>query len=394
MGTRSKATIFGCVVACSIALFSSHSYGEIKIGMGSVFSGPSATYGLLPKIAMEMAIEEINAKGGIKGEKVVLLTRDDGMDTTKAALQTEELLHKEKVNVYFPSPITGSAKATISVCAKAGIPALLGAQSSDITCPNTCVGEKPECCDPVVFRFGELASQSADSMIKLARDKLKGKRIALMHDNLGYGLEWKEDLTKAAAKNKVNLVASEMFPMMELDFTAALSRVKQANPDVIIVATLAAPAARIYNTMQKLGMKQAILLPGAVMELDFRKMANNMGEGAYIVTQQNTSSDTKDPEFAEFSRKWTKRASKFGFTDVFTVNEMEIQYYDAVKFLALVMEKDGKKPKDICEGLENFGPYKGVSGITYVFSKDKHNALSHLPVHLFRFHRGKMFLTD
>jgi branched-chain amino acid transport system substrate-binding protein len=394
MGARFKATIFGFAVVCSIAVLSSHSYAEIKIGMGSVFSGPSAGYGLVPKTAMEMAIEEINAKGGIKGEKVVLLTRDDGMDTTKAVLQAEELLHKEKVDVYFPSPITGSAKTTISVCVKAGIPALLGCQSSDITCPSTCVGKKPECCDPLVFRFGQLVSQLADSMVKSARDKLKGKRIALMHDNLGYGLEWKEDLTKAAAKNNVNFVASEMFPIMELDFTAVLSRVKQANADVIIVATLAVPAARIYNAMQKLGMKQAILLPGAVMELDFRKMANNMGEGAYIVSQQNTSSDTKDPKLAEFSRKWTKRASKLGYTDVLTASEMEIQYYDTMKFLALVMEKNGKKPKDICQGLENFGPYKGVSGITYVFSKDKHNALSHLPVYLFRFHQGKMLPVD
>lgn len=75
---------------------------EIKVGMGNILSGPFAGWGLDAKAGLEMAIEEINAGGGLLGEKVVLIARDDGLDTTKAALQAEELIYKENVLAYFP----------------------------------------------------------------------------------------------------------------------------------------------------------------------------------------------------------------------------------------------------------------------------------------------------
>jgi branched-chain amino acid transport system substrate-binding protein len=389
-----KGKIIVFAVACFVLLLAGIAKAEIKVGLGNVMSGPFAAWGLDAKAGMDMAIEEINAQGGINGEKVVLLARDDALDTTKAALQAEELIYKEKVVAYFPSTITGSAKATGPVCIKAGVPALLGAQQSDVTCPLTGVGDKPELCSPWVFRFGATVSQQADGLVKIARDRLKGKRIALMHDNIGYGLEWKEDLTKAAANNKVQFVASEMFPLMELDHTPSLTRVINANADVIVVGTLGAPAARIYNTMRKLGMKQPLLLCEAAIELAFRTTAVDMGEGAYITSPQNSSSVPKDPKFAEFTRSWSAKYKNIGYTDVLTTIPTAFQYYDAMHYLALVIKQHGKDPKKIRDGMETLGPYKGISGVTYIFSKDNHNASSHLPSQLFRFQKGKVMPVE
>ena len=125
---KRKKIIMLILFAVFLLVGTSTANAEIKIGMGSILTGPFAAWGLGPKSTMEMAIEEINAAGGIDGEKVLLITRDDGLDTTKAALQAEELVFKEKIDVYFPSSITGSAKATIPVCTKAGIPAIIAAQ--------------------------------------------------------------------------------------------------------------------------------------------------------------------------------------------------------------------------------------------------------------------------
>ena len=386
-----KAFVF--VAWCSILFLAPNVNAEIKIGIGGVMSGPFAAWGLDAKDGLEMAIEEINAKGGINGEEVVLLARDDGLDTTKAALQAEELIYREKVVAYFPSTITGSAKATCPVCVKARVPAILGAQQSDITCPWQCVGEKEGCCNPWVFRMGGTVSQQADAMVKMARDKLKGKRIALMHDNIGYGLEWKEDLTKAAAANNIQFVASEMFPLMEIDYTAALTRVKKADADAIVVGTLGAPAARIYNTMEKLGMTQPLLLCEAATELAFRTTAENMGDGAYIAMTQNSPYDNPSPEFTEFARKWSERYSNQGYSDVLLTHPHGFQYYDAMKYLALVIEKYGKDPKKIRDGMELIGAYKGISGIEYLITKDKHCALSHVPIRMWRFQDGKMLLV-
>ncbi len=385
-----KGKIIVLVAACCILLLAGNANAQIKVGMGNVLSGPFAAWGLDAKAGLEMAIEEINAKGGINGEKIVLLARDDALDTTKAALQAEELIYKEKVVAYFPSTITGSAKVTVAVCDKAQTPAILGAQQSDITCPLAGVGSNPGQCSQWVFRMIGTVSQQADALVKIARDRLKGKKVALMHDNIGYGLEWKADLTKAAANNQVQFAASEMFPLMELDHTAALTRVKNSGADAIVVGTLGAPAGRIYNTMKKLGMTQPLLLCEAAVELAFRTTAADMGDGAYITSTQNSSSDTTDPKFAEFSRKWSAKYANLGYNDVLTTQICGFGYYDAMHLLAQVISQNGKDRSKIRQGIEDTGSFKGISGATYIFGKDKHNGSSHLPWMLFRFQKGKI----
>jgi ABC-type branched-subunit amino acid transport system substrate-binding protein len=215
-----------------------------------------------------------------------------------------------------------------------------------------------------------------------------------MHDNIGYGLEWKGELTKAAAQNNFPFVASEMFPLMQIDFTPFLTRLMDAKADVIVVATLGAPAGRIYNTMKKLGMTQPLLLCEAAFNLPFRQTAVNMGEGAYIISTHNSSSVPKDPKFVEFTRKWSTRYSNLGYTGVLTTIPTAFQYFDAMLYLSRVISKRGKDRKMIRDGMETLGPFKGISGVTYVFSRDNHNGSSHLPFQLFRFQKGKVMPVE
>jgi branched-chain amino acid transport system substrate-binding protein len=368
---------------------------EIKVGMGNVLSGPVAGWGLDAQAGLEMAIEEINAAGGLLGEKVVLLARDDALDTTKAALQAEELIYKENVLAYFASTITGSAKATLPVAVKAKTPAILAAQQSDITCPWQCVGKEKGCCDPWVFRLSGTVSRQAEAMVLMARDKLKGKAIALMHDNIGYGLEWKKDLTAAAKKHGINFVASEMFPLMEIDHTAALTRVNEAGADVIVVGTLGAAAGRIYNTMKKLGMKQPLLLCEATLELAFRQTAENMGDGAYVASIQSQPYDTKDAKFKAFAKKWSQKYANLGYSDVLLTTPHGFNYYDAMKFFAAAVKKAGSKDKEkIREAMDNLGPFKSISGIEYLITPEKHGGVSNLPVRMWRFQDGKVLPAE
>jgi branched-chain amino acid transport system substrate-binding protein len=389
---RKQLTGFSFVLVfaliCGLAV---NAGAEIKVGMGNVLSGPVAGWGLDAKAGLEMAIEEINANGGLLGEKIVLLARDDALDTTKAALQAEELIYKEKVLAYFASTITGSAKATLPVAVKAKTPGILSAQQSDITCPWQCVGKQQDCCNPWVFRLSGTVSRQAEAMVLLARDTLKGKAIALMHDNIGYGLEWKQDLTAAAKKHGIAFVASEMFPLMELDHTAALTRVNEAGADVIVVGTLGAAAGRVYNTMKKLGMKQPLLLCEATLELAFRQTAENMGDGAYVASIQSQPYDTDNAKFKAFAKEWSQKYSKLGYSDVLQTTPHGFNYYDAMMFFAAAVRKAGSKDKKkIRDAMENLGPFKSISGIEYLITPEKHCGVSHLPVRMWRFQGGKV----
>jgi len=382
---------FVFALGCSILLLTGIASAEIKVGMGNIMSGSFAGWGLDAKAGLELAIEEINAGGGLLGEKVVLLARDDGLDTSKAALQAEELIYKEGVLAYFASTITGSAKSTLPVAIKAKTPAILAAQQSDITCPWQCVSKKEGCCNPWVFRIAGTVSRQADAMVLMARDQLKGKAIALMHDNIGYGLEWKKDLTEAAKKHGINFVASEMFPLKELDYTASLIRVNEAGADVIVVGTLGAPAARIYNTMQKLGMKQPLLLCEATLELAFRQTADNMGNGAYVASIQSQPYDTKDVKFKAFAEEWSKKYANLGYSDVLLCQPHGFNYYDAMMFFAAAVKKAGSKDKKkIRKAMDELGPFQSISGIELLITPEKHCAVSHLPVRMWRFEGGRV----
>lgn len=387
----SMVCVLGFLVFCGVGLAGA----EIKVGMGNVLSGPFAGWGLDAKAGLEMAIEEINAGGGLLGEKVVLLVRDDALDTTKAALQAEELVYKEQVLAYFASTITGSAKATLPVAIKAKTPGILAAQQSDITCPWQGVGTGEGECSPWVFRIAGTVSRQAEAMVLLARDKLKGKAIALMHDNIGYGLEWKQDLTAAANKHGIKLAASEMFPLMELDHTASLTRVNGAGADVIVVGTLGAPAARVYNTMKKLGMKQPLLLCEATLELAFRNTAENMGDGAYVASILNQPYATDNAKFKAFAEKWSQKYAGIGYNNVLLTHPHGFNYYDAMMFLAAAVKKAGSTDKEkIREAMENLGPFKSISGVELLITPTKHCAVSHLPVRMWRYEGGKVLPTQ
>jgi branched-chain amino acid transport system substrate-binding protein len=383
----SMVCVLALLVFCGVGVAGA----DFKVGMGNVLSGPFAGWGLDAQAGLEMAIEEINAGGGLLGEKVVLLARDDALDTTKAALQAEELIYKEQVMAYFASTITGSAKATLPVATKAKTPGILAAQQSDITCPWQGVGTGEDQCNPWVFRIAGTVSRQAEAMVLLARDKLKGKAIALMHDNIGYGLEWKQDLTAAANKHGIKLVATEMFPLMELDYTASLTRVKEAGADVIVVGTLGAPAGRVYNTMKKLGMKQPLLLCEATLELAFRNTAENMGDGAYVASILNQPYSTDDAKFKAFAEKWSQKYASIGYNKVLLTTPHGFNYYDAMMFLAAAVKKAGSKDKaKIREAMENLGPFKSICGIELLITPTKHCAVSHLPVRMWRYEGGKV----
>jgi ABC-type branched-subunit amino acid transport system substrate-binding protein len=146
--------------------------------------------------------------------------------------------------------------------------------------------------------------------------------------------------------------------------------------------------------MKKLGMTQPLLLCEAATELAFRTTAQNMGDGAYIAMTQNSPYDTKDPKFAEFAKRWSQKYASQGYSDVLLTHPHGFQFYDAMLLLAKVIEKYGKEPKKIREGLENIGPFKGISGIEYVITKDKHCACSHLPVRMWKFDKGRILPAE
>src|SRR5215212_8275372 len=157
---------------------SSSAQGVIKIGWMSSLTGPLSSAAIAENQGVQFAVEEINKAGGIKGQKLELVTRDTAGDPTKAVNFAKQLLFVDKVAFIIGPVNSGESLATVPMVAKAGI-------------PNIVIGALDELIDPVrfplAFRAINTNPQWIDGANEYAVRVLKKKRIAVIGDTTGYG---------------------------------------------------------------------------------------------------------------------------------------------------------------------------------------------------------------
>lgn len=337
---------------------------DILIGLDGPLSGPAASFGLDALNAVQMAIEEINAAGGIKGDKLKLIAKDSMQDPTKARANAEELVYKDGVVAFFASTLTTNNLASLEVTTKAKVPHIIAGTTSDIVCPD-----EPGKCHPYVFRLPILNSWQAEKLATYAVKNLKAKRVALMYDSTGYGLDGKKNLEKAMEKLEKKMAISETFNMTDVDFTPQLQRIRDAKADAIITWTLGVQVARIVQSMKRLGMNVPVLGSEAITEAGFRKLAGPAAEGVYIADRMPAAYDSKDPKVQAFIKKWREKTK---MEEKLAVPSWSVTYYDALYWLAEGLKKAGTDREKLKEALEN-SSYTGVTGIKYTFTPQKHN---------------------
>jgi branched-chain amino acid transport system substrate-binding protein len=337
---------------------------DILIGLDGPLSGPAASFGLDALNAVQMAIEEINAAGGIKGNKLKLIAKDSMQDPTKARANAEELVYKDGVVAFFASTLTTNNLASLEVTTKAKVPHIIAGTTSDIVCPD-----EPGKCHPYVFRLPILNSWQAEKLAIYAVKNLKAKRVALMYDATGYGLDGKKNLEKAMEKMGEKIAISETFNMTDVDFTPQLQRIRDAKADAIITWTLGVQVARIVQSMKRLGMDIPVLGSEAITEAGFRKLAGPAAEGVYIADRMPAAYDSKDPKVQAFVKKWREKTK---MEEKLAVPSWSVTYYDAVYWLAEGLKKAETNREKLKEALEN-STYTGVTGIKYTFTPQKHN---------------------
>lgn len=340
---------------------------DILIGLDGPLSGPAASFGLDALNAVTMAIEEINAAGGIQGNKLELIAKDSMQDPTKARMNAEELVYKDGVVAFFASTLTTNNLASLEVTTKGKVPHIIAGTTSDVVCPP-----EPGKFHPYVFRLPILNSWQAEKLAIYAVKNLKAKRIALMYDATGYGLDGKKNLEGALEKMGEKTVISETFSMTDIDFTPQLQRIRDAKADALITWTLGVQVARIVQSMKRLGLDIPVLGSEAITEAGFRKLAGPAAEGVYIADRMPAAYDSKDPNVQAFIKKWREKTK---MEEKLAVPSWSVTYYDAVYWLAEGLKKAGPDREKLRDVLEN-STYTGVTGIKYVFTPQKHNGRS------------------
>jgi len=359
MGKRVNRLLWCVVTGLLVGLLVSFAGGSgmtaenvVKIGNIEPLSGPSAAVGLQGKNAREMAVEEINAAGGIKslgGAKLVLIYADSESKPEKGVAEAERLINTEKVNVLTGCWNSAVTLPTTAVAERYGIPFIVPVSVND---KITEQGFKN------VFRIAAKDSWWTRDQFVFLKDmekefNVKVKTVAFVYENgdwgKGFAGQWKE----LAKKGGYEVVLDEPYPSTSTDLSPVVQKIKRAEPDVLLLVSNAADAILLTNTLAdyKVKLKAIIGSGGGHADPSFLKAT---GQNArYIFDLVEWETDVNKPGAKETNEKFKKR---YGYN----LAGESVDAYVAMYVLADALERAGSlEPAKIRKALAETNLTKG-----------------------------------
>jgi branched-chain amino acid transport system substrate-binding protein len=350
MNFKVKALVAGVALGFSTAGMAAE---PIKIGVSGPFTGGSAPMGVSMRDGVRLAVNEINAKGGVLGRKIELVERDDEAKNERGVQVAQELINKEHVVATVGYINTGVALASQRFYQQAKIPVMNNVATGSIVTKQ--FASQPE---NYIFRNSANDTIQSAMIVEEAIARRGFKKPAILADSTNYGQLGREDLEKTLAKKGVKPVAVEKYNIGDVDMTAQLLRAKQAGADVVLTYGIGPELAQIANGMQKLGWKVPIVGSWTLAMANFIDNAGKNGDGTRMPQTFIQNPDT--PKRKAFIDAYVKAYNPPGGRMPSAVSAA--QGYDSVYLLAAAIQQAGSTegPK-IAAALENLkSPVEGV----------------------------------
>jgi branched-chain amino acid transport system substrate-binding protein len=239
---------------------------SIKVGLVASITGWGGAIGTPEKEAMVAIAEEVNRKGGVLGRQIELLTEDDQSNPTTAVIATTKLVRDLKVCMVLGPSITDSGMAMIPILEKEEVPFAI---SGPVITPFK----------KWVFNVTPNDIINSVQVLDYTVNGLGGKRIAVIHDTAKFGMTgWKVFQDEIRKYPGASIVIEEKFDTTDTTVVPQLSKIKAANPDVMIIQAPGAQAAVVAKSYRQLGMKIMVTGPPAMTSPEFLKIAGPVAE--------------------------------------------------------------------------------------------------------------------
>ena len=222
----------------------------IKIGEVGSMTGSEATFGVSTHEGIQLAIKEQNAKGGIKGKKVELISLDDQGKPEEAAIATTKLISQDKVTAILGEVSSSRSLAMAPIAQQNKIPMV----SPSSTNPKvTEVGD-------YIFRVCFIDPFQGAVMAKFAAETLKVKKVAILRDvKSDYSVGLSDYFTAAFKKSGGEIVVDQSYSSGEVDFNSQLTSIRAKKPDAIFVPGYYTEVGLIAKQARKLGIKVPLM---------------------------------------------------------------------------------------------------------------------------------------
>ena len=268
---RTVLTRASFVLAASLAAGAvpAHAEGTIDLFDVAELSGSGATVGTNFKNGVDLAVEEINAKGGILGEKIIVTHADSQSNAGIAKAQCEKALDSKPYALLGPG-YSGSVKVCESLAADAGIAEIMGGEAADLT----------EKGNKFVFRTSFGQQSSMPKIAKYIADELKAKTAAVVWVNNDFGRGGRNTVEKQFAARGVKVVLDDSTEAGQADFAADALKVKAANPDVVFIYLNEEESARMLKELRKVDVKAPLVGETTLIGQKVIELAGDAANGA------------------------------------------------------------------------------------------------------------------
>ena len=270
----------------------------IRIGFASAMSGPAAITGEGVRWGATLAVEEINAKGGVMGRKLEAFFADNKAQPGEAVSAVRKLVDVDQVDVIIGQTHSGACLGAMPVVKELGVPMVIEACSHPQIRALSGKGG-----NEWTFRVALDDEIMAYTFARyMARQGVKSSSILAMNNDFGHGAANAYDA--AFKKANIKLLSTEFFDPGQPDYRPVLTRLKRTNPEAILAIILASDGAPFMRQFRELGLTQRVFSRGSLGSAEFLyqvrdnpKIGDGVIEASYWITGL-------DPEW---DKKWTER---------------------------------------------------------------------------------------
>jgi branched-chain amino acid transport system substrate-binding protein len=336
-----KTLVTGLALGLGLALTGAAN-AQVKIGVAGPITGPNAAFGTQLRMGAEQAAEDINARGGIKGQKIQIVLGDDVSDP-KQGVSVANKFAGEGVKGVVGHFNSGVSIPASDVYNESGIiqitPASTNPRFTERNMWNT-------------FRTCGRDDQQGAVAGAYLSDKFKGKKVAIVHDKTPYGKGLADETMKAMNAKGLKEVLYEGINTGEKDFAALVSKMKQSGVDVVYFGGLHTEAGLIIRQMRDQGVAAPLMSGDGIVSAEFVSIA---GPGADGTLMTFSPDPRKNPNAQEAVKKFRAKG--------FEPEAYTLYSYAAMEILAAAAEQVGSfDPKKMSEAMKGGKPFKTVIG--------------------------------
>ncbi len=339
--------IVGLMIAGMLIASSTVAHAQakpIKIGQVIPMTGEAAESGKFHRQGAEIAIDKINAAGGINGRKLTVVLEDDQTTNPGAVAALQKLLEDKEIPMILGSIRSTQVQAMLPTINEAKIPVAIGGTNYGLTHSGS----------QWVFRFRPHDGMSAKVIAKFMVDELKLKKVAIVHASDAFGNGGRDMLTPALKELGAEVVFTQGYNNQEKDFTAVVQGLKRSGATGLnTYMTFSTDLGIFARQLKQLGAQVTWVGSPSITTVDGRNLAGDALYGTYGVTDFHVDASPTSTEFAKAYR------AKFGQEpDLYAA-----WCYDAVLVFAEAMKKaPDLKPESLRKAILSIQKFPGAEG--------------------------------